>query len=189
MRLGVAIPLLVLNAFPIALIAQAKVYRNRDFGIVVPIPHGLYLLGPHKMTGIDHGPQLFFKPTSVEDCAKGACDRYISVFAGCNCVVDTAKLHDFLEQQCASIANGPCLPAPEDLNVNVLRSEAARVNHADGTVEIIVVTQAGKPDPGFDSSVPSVNYAISLWTSEQHMNEDLRTFRIILKTIRISPPS
>jgi hypothetical protein len=188
MRIRVAILLLVLGAFPIALIAQAKVYRNRDFGIVVPIPHGLHVFSPRKMTGIDHGRQFFFKPTSVEDCGKGACDRYIDVFAGCNCFVDTAKLHDFLQNQCAAVANGPCVTAPEDLKVNGLSSEAARVNHPEGTVEIIVATQAGKPDPDFDSSVPSVNYSISLWTSEQHMDEDLRMFRIILKTIQISPP-
>jgi len=188
MRLRAAIPLLVLSAFPIALIAQANVYRNRDFGIVVPIPHGLYLFSPHRMTGIDHGRQFFFKPTTVEDCGKGLCDRYIDVFASYNAAENTKRLHDFLKEQCAEVANGPRLQAPEDLKVSGLPSEAARVNHADGKVEFIVVAQAGKPDPDFDASVPLFNYSISLMTSAQYLDEDLRMFRTILKTIRISPP-
>jgi hypothetical protein len=188
MRLKAAILLLVLSAFPIELIAQAKVYRNRDFGIVVPIPHEPYVFSPRKMTGIDHGRQFFFKPTSVEDCGKGLCERYIDVFASYNSSEDTKKLHDFLEEQCTGIANGPCLPAPEDLKISRLSSEAARVNHADGKIEIIVVTQAGKPDPGFDATVPRVNYSFSLKTSAEHLDEDLRMYRAILKTIRIYPP-
>jgi len=188
MRLRAAVPLLVLFAFPVALIAQRTVYRNRDFGIVLPIPHGLYLFRPHSMTGIDHGRQFFFKPTSVKDCGKGLCDRYIEVFGSYNSAENTKRLHDFLSDQCVGVANGPCQPAPEDLKVSGLRSEAARVDHANGKVEIIVVAQAGKPNPDFDASAPGFNYSISLKSSARNLDEDLRMFRMILKTIRLSPP-
>jgi hypothetical protein len=187
MRLRAAIPLLVLSAFPIALIAQTKVYRNRDFGIVVPIPHGLYLFSPHKMTGIDHGRQFFSKPTRIEDCNSGGCDRYIAVDAYFNATDDTAKLHDFLEHECTVFGGVECLQPPEDLRIHGLASESARVKLPNDKVEILVVTQAGRPAPDFDATVPSINYSICLLTSEEHLEADLRFFRAILKTIRISP--
>jgi hypothetical protein len=52
---------------------------------------------------------------------------------------------------------------------------------------MIVVTQAGKPAPDFDASVPSINYSIVLLTTKKHLEEDMRSYRLILKTIRISP--
>jgi hypothetical protein len=140
------------------------------------------------MTGIDHGRQFFFKPTSVEDCNNGGCDRYIEVDANYNCVEDTKHLHDFLEHACTVFGGVECLLPPEDLKVKGLASESAKVKLRDGRVEILVVTQAGKPDPNFDASVPSINYSIALLTNSGHLEEDLRFFRLMLKTIRISPP-
>ena len=96
MRLMRVAPLLVLTALTAQSPAQIRVYRNSQFGFEVPIPRGLYLFRPHEMNGIDHGRQFFFKPTSVEDCNNGGCDRYIEVDAYYNTLEDTAKLHDFL---------------------------------------------------------------------------------------------
>lgn len=188
MQLTRVIPLLVLMALLIPSNAQTKVYRNRQFGMVIPIPHGLYLFRPHEMTGVDHGRQFFFKPTSIEDCNNGGCDRYIEVDAYYNTIDETAKLHDFLEHECTVFGGVECLQPPEDLKVKGLASESARIKLPNGRVEILVVTQAGKPAPDFDASVPSINYSICLLTSEEHLDADLRFFRTILKTIRISPP-
>ncbi|MFZ0519725.1 MAG: hypothetical protein WAL95_01800 [Candidatus Acidiferrales bacterium] len=69
-----------------------------------------------------------------------------------------------------------------------MRSKAGRVNRADGWIDIFVVTQAGKPDPQFDASVPSVSYDLSLHTTGRHLDEDLRTFREVLSTVKLSPP-
>jgi hypothetical protein len=173
----------------IAAAAQTKVYRNREFGFVVPIPYGLYLFSPHQMTGIDHGQQLFFKPTSVEDCNSGGCDRYIAVDAEYNVIRDTMKLHDFLEHECTVFGGLECLQPPPDLQIKGLKSESARVKLPNGKIEILVVAQAGKPDPRFpdEGSVPAINYSIYLRTSEEHLDEDMRFFRIILNTIQISP--
>jgi hypothetical protein len=44
-----AVSQLVLAALPIAADAQTEVYRNRQFGFMAPIPHGLYLFRPHEM--------------------------------------------------------------------------------------------------------------------------------------------
>jgi hypothetical protein len=129
------------------------------------------------MNGIDHGRQFFFKPTSVEDCNNGGCDRYIEVDAY------------FLEHECTVFGGVECLQPPEDLKVKGLASESARVKLPNGRVELLVVTQAGRPTPDFDASAPSINYSICLLTSEEHLDADLRFFRTILKTIRISPPN
>ncbi|MGA9670067.1 MAG: hypothetical protein WBQ94_12715 [Terracidiphilus sp.] len=189
MRLVRIVPLLALAALPITAAAKTHVYRNLEFGIVVPIPHGLYLFPPHQMTGIDHGRQLFFKPTSVEDCNNGGCDRYIGFFAGCNCFEGTKHLHDFLEAQCTVFGGKDCLESPPELGIKGLKSESARIKLPNGKVEILVVTQAGKPAPDFDATVPSINYSIYLLTSEENLEQDMKFFRIILETIRISPPN
>jgi hypothetical protein len=101
MRWVLAVSLIILSALPFMAAAQTKIYRNSQFGYEVPIPHGLYLFSPHEMNGIDHGRQLFFKPTRAEDCNHGGCDRYIEFSAFYNATEDTAKLHDLLRNLCA----------------------------------------------------------------------------------------
>lgn len=188
MQLMRVIPLLALIALSIPSNAQTKVYRNREFGMAIPIPRGLYLFRPHEMNGVDHGRQFFFKPTSVEDCNNGGGDRYIGVAGYYNTIDDTAQLHDFLEHECTVFGGVACLQPPEGLKVKGLASESATVKLPNGNVEILVVTQAGKPASDFKASVPSINYSLCLLTSEGHLDADLRFFRTILKTIRISPP-
>ncbi|MGP8225979.1 MAG: hypothetical protein ACLQGT_07465 [Terracidiphilus sp.] len=182
-----AVSLIILSALPLMSAAQTKIYRNRDYGYEVPIPHGLYLFSPHQMSGIDHGRQLFFKPTRIEDCNHGGCDRYIVFWAEYNTIEDTAKLHDFFEWECTIYGGKECLPPPEDLKINSLKSESARVLLPGGRIEFLVVTQAGKSAADFDATVPSINYSVCLLTTQEHLEEDLRFFRIILKTIRIHP--
>jgi hypothetical protein len=69
-----------------------------------------------------------------------------------------------------------------------MATKAGRVNRSDGWIDVIVVTQAGKPDPAFDPSVPSVNYDLTLHTNPRYFEEDLRIFRTILSTVRLAPP-
>lgn len=63
------------------------------------------------------------------------------------------------------------------------------MNRTDGWIDIIVVTQAGKADPNWDATAPSVNYDLSLHTTGRYLNKDLRTFRAVLNTVRLSPPA
>ena len=188
MRVMRVVILLVFVASSIAAAAQTKVYRNLEFGFEVPIPDGLYLFSPHPMNGIDHGRQFFFKPTSVEDCNHSGCDRYIAIYANYNTVEHTARLHDFLNEECTVFGGEECLQPPPDLRVKGLKSESARVRLPNGKVELLVVTQAGKSDPDFDASVPSINYSICLLTNEEHLEADLLFFRKVLGMIRIFPP-
>jgi len=81
-----------------------------------------------------------------------------------------------------------CIPAPVDLSVDGLPGESARINHSNGSIEIIVVTQAGKPNPEFDASVPSFNYDIRFYTDASHLDADLAVFRAVLKAVKLDPP-
>jgi hypothetical protein len=54
----------------------------------------------------------------------------------------------------------------------------------DGWIELVVVTQAGKPS-GYEPNEPSVNYIFSLYTRSEHLDEDLKVFRTILQTVKL----
>jgi hypothetical protein len=163
--------------------AKPHVYRNDEFGITVPVPQGV-LLCPLPDDEHDHGPVFLLGTTDATSCRDDIKrHRYISVFASYQ-TDDTKRLRDFLNWQC----EGPCRPAPGGLRVPGLRSASARVDRPSGWIEIIVVTQAGTPDPDFDASIPSVNYELSLYTRPNHLAADLRVFRAVLQTIRLSPP-
>jgi len=187
-RLTGALTFLVVAVLLSAAPAKRGVYRNEEFGITVPVPKGA-LLCPTPDDQHDHGPAFLFATGGARGCRDLDHARSVDVFASYNAAEVTKKLHDFLKWECANVAKGPCRPAPGGLQVAGLPSEAARVDAPDGWVYIIVVTQAGKPDPAFDPSVPSVNYDLSLHTRPQNLEEDLRVFRRILQTIRLSPPA
>jgi hypothetical protein len=115
-------------------------------------------------------------------------NRAIVIFASYNASDQTKKLLDFLSWECTGIAKHPCGLPPAGLRIKGRIAAAARVDREDGWTDIFVVTQAGKPDPAFDPSVPSINYDFSLRTTAGHLDEDLRIFRGVLATVRLSPP-
>jgi hypothetical protein len=164
----------------------AEVYRNEEFGIEIPIAEGAFLCpkldGEH-----DHGPLFLLGVPDPRRCSTdNKQTRYIAIWAEHNAADVTKYLRDYFNSQCG-VAGGPCGPAPDSLEITALPSASGRVNHPDGWTDVIVVTQAGKPDPAYDPSVASVNYCLGLHTNLEYMEEDLRVFRCILKTIRINP--
>ena len=165
---------------------KPKVYWNEEFGITVPVPKSALLcVYPDQH---DHGPVFILGTTDAKSCRDDIeRSRYIDVFASYQ-TEDTKRLRDFLRSECVGVAGAPCGPAPDGLHVAGLRSEAARVNRSDGWIYVIVATRSGKPDPAFDPTIPSVNYDLSLHTTPDHLEDDLRVFRIVLRTIRLSPP-
>jgi hypothetical protein len=165
---------------------KPQIYRNEEFGITLTMPEGV-LLCPTPDDEHDHGPLTLLGTADAKHCQDAEHRRNIDIFASFNAIEETKTLDNFLKSQCTGVFKGGCLPAPPRLSVNGLRSAAARVNHANGWIDILVVTQAGKPDPLFDGSVPSINYDLSLHTRPEHLKEDLRVFRTVLETIRFSP--
>jgi hypothetical protein len=173
---------------------RSSVYRNNDYGIYLPIPKGAWLC-PASGYGIDHGPALLLGSTEANVCRSSSEKRMITIFAS-PITEDDKTLHSFLNSLCSYAPldeHDPslvCVPAPDGLSVNGLPSEAARVNLLNGWVEIIVVTHAGKPDPNFDASVPSMDYDLRLYSNASHFDDDLMVFRTMLNTIKIGgwPP-
>jgi hypothetical protein len=174
--------------------SRKSVYRNRDYGIFLRVPSEAWLC-PTEGNGIDHGPALLLGSEDASVCRSWSRQkRWISIFGAVNAVEATKTLHTFLNSFCADAPldwhepGAVCSSAPANLSVSGLPSEAARINHSNGTIEIIVVTQAGKPDPDFDASVPSYNYSLSLFTDARHLEADLAVFRAVLKAVKLAPP-
>jgi len=186
MRLLQAVIVLIAIGLISAAGKGTKVYRNEEFGISVPIPTGA-ILCPVSGDQHDHGPVFLLGDRSVKRCQDSERGRSVVVFAGYNAAEATKRLHEFLEWECLHVSKGPCTPARGGLAVVGRPSEAATVNRPDGWTDIIVVTQAGKPDPDFDASVPSINYELRLHTRTDHLEEDLHMFRTVLSTITFSP--
>jgi len=172
--------------------ASTSVYRNQEYGIFLPIPSGAWLCAvPYN--GANHGAEFLLGTKDESLCTKASGKRWISIFAGYNAAEASKSLHAFLNSLCeypsryGNEPNAACGPAPGGLHIRGLSSEAARIDHSDGSIEIILVAQAGKPDRDFDASVPSINYELSLHTNASHLDEDLVVFRALLGTVTLAP--
>jgi len=165
---------------------EPQTYRNEEFGITLPVPEGV-LLCPHPEDEHDHGPVMVLDRSEAKGCSDAEGGRIIEVFASFNAAQATKTLRKLLQSDCSDISKGKCNSAPPHMTLKGLPSMAARVNRADGWIDIFVVAQAGKPDPAFDASVPSVNYELWLHTKRDQLEKDLRIFRSVLATIRLSP--
>jgi len=167
---------------------RPQTYRNNEFGITLPIPNGV-MLCPNSEDVHDHGPLMLLGSTNVKRCTDAEWGRYIEVFGMGNAADATKTLDKFFQSSCADpdTGEGECGPPPPDLQIPGMEIAAGTVKHANGWADIIVVTQGGKLDPAFDASVPSINYVIRLRVNEAHRETDLRIFRTVLQTIRLSP--
>ena len=181
MRLARVLGLLIVASLSAAPNPQSQIYRNQEFGIAVPVPNGALLCaypGKH-----DHGPTFLLGLAAAERCRDIQRDRYVTIFASYNAADVTKKLHDFLKWECET----PCGRPPGSLLIAGLPTEAARVSRPGGWLDVVVVTQAGKPDPALDPSAALINYDLRLHTQTRYLDEDLQTFRAVLRTVRLSP--
>jgi len=166
--------------------APDSVYHNKEYGISVRLPSAAVLC-PVPSDQAEHGAALLLGTHDLSLCTTSSGKRWISIFAGYNAAEVSKTLPTLLSWQCSHESSGACGPAPAGLRISGLRTEAARINHQDGSIEIIVVAQAGKPDPDFDASVPSINYTFTLTTKASYLDEDVSVFRAFLSAMRISP--
>ena len=189
MNLARILAVLLVFGAAVGAVSQTAPYRNQQYGIVLPIPPGTLPCIPpaYQGTGADHGPQILLGTQDASLCSKSSVKRYVILFAAYNATDDTKTLHDLLEYDCESEIKKACSAAPADLHIPGMKTKAGRIDRRDGSIIIIVVTQAGKPAPDFDASVPSINYDLTLNTDTQHFDADLSIFRTILKAIRIAP--
>jgi hypothetical protein len=175
--------------FAASAISQSALYRNDEYQIILPIPPGTLPCIPpaYVGNGADHGPQILLGTNDARLCSQSSGKRYVNVFASYNSSYPPMSLQTLLETECQSSDKATCTPAPADLRFHGMKSVAGRSNRSDGSIEIIVATQAGKLDSAVDSSAPSINYEMFLHTDLQHFDDDLVLFRTLLKTIKIAP--
>jgi hypothetical protein len=167
--------------------ANARIYHNEEFGITLPVPEAALLCAFPPQH--DHGPVLMLGAGDNQACFDLEGNRVIDIYASYNASDNTKKLLDFLRWECLEIAKHPCDLPPEGLRIKGRTAAAGRVDGADGWIDIFVVTQAGKPDPAFDASVPTINYDLRLHTTVRHLDGDLLIFRKVLATVQLSPAS
>lgn len=131
----------MISALAIATTPKSAIYRNPEFGIVLPVPAGALLCTTPKGEH-DHGPYMLLDTADTKGCHDLEHNRSIDVFASYNVSEDSKKLTDLLKGQCSEFAGGPCGPAPPDLGIPKLPSAAGRVDRSDGWIDIVVATQS-----------------------------------------------
>ncbi|HKV49328.1 MAG TPA: hypothetical protein VJN69_14640 [Candidatus Acidoferrales bacterium] len=166
-------------------VRKQTVYQNEEFGITLKVPQGA-LLCKQPADEHDHGSSMLLGAYDVQGCGDLENSRSIWIFGSYNINDEAKSLRNFLRWLCFEEQGRGCDPAPPGLRVTGLPSMAGEASHA-GWIDIIVGTKAGKPDPKFDPSVPSMNYSITLHTREKYLTSDLRIFRAVLGAIRIAP--
>lgn len=166
---------------------RKRVYHNIDYGITLPVPNAAQMCPVSSGDTTHHGVTLLLGSKDDKQCGISSKKRWILVWSQYNAVEDSKTLHSFLQWQCQYEAKGQCQALQTELQINGLPSEAARVDYPDGSIQIMVVAQAGKPNPEFDSTVPGNNYELSLHTTPDHFDEDMAVFREILGSIKIAP--
>lgn len=165
--------------------AANTVYRNEEFGITLKVPTGA-LLCVQQADEHDHGPSMLLGAHDLKGCADLENRRSIWVFGSYNVDSELRTLGSFLNWICSDEQGHGCGAAPAGLKVDGLPSLAGETRH-QGWLNIIVATEAGKPDPRFDPKIPLMNYTIQLHTKQEYMAEDLPVFRALVRTIRIAP--
>ncbi|HEY3917648.1 MAG TPA: hypothetical protein VGL83_07630 [Stellaceae bacterium] len=168
--------------------AKAEVYRNQEFGIDVVLPTGLPMCSGAKDQH-DHGVTIFLNPKDGSSC--GALEHYrsISIFAAYNVTDDTKTLKDYLRWTCSEVLQGHCAAGPKNLKIDALHSLSRRVSRPDGSIDIVVLTQAGRaPNQPVNDRSAFVNYSVRLHTDQAHLLADLRSLHRFLRAVKLTPP-
>lgn len=162
--------------------SNSKGYVNDEFAIYLPAPSEGFLC-PVPQNEHNHGFIILLGGGDPKNCHDDVRHRYLSVFAFYNVTDDTEHLAGLLKMGCEAFG-GACQPGPPGLQVPGLESITGKVSLTAGWIQIIVATQAGAPIP--PSREPGVDYLFDLRTKPDHLEADLKVFRSILKTVKLS---
>ena len=184
-RTGIAI---IVAAVPFVLLlpsAKATTYRNTDFGIEIRLPSGQPTC--RGSPEFNHGIRIFLDPRDHQGCPGPERNRRsMEIFAYYNAVDETKYLADYLRWECRVVFRGRCFPAPSGMRFGPYRSISGRVDHRDGWIDIVVVTQGPIRLP--DDPTGVVNYGAFLETDRADFSQDLRSFRSFLRNIHLTGP-
>ena len=174
---------LILTAMTLGSCSGQK-YTNSTFGFSVDVPAGTPTCRSEP-TQPDHGLDMFLD-SGPDGCEKLQTRPYLGVFAEYNAAM--APNPDAVLAGLNHLKGIHRGTAPE-LQIPRRPSAVARVDRDDGWVEIWVVTQAWKwPPPAEESDLSYVNYIVTLNTTPQRLERDLRRLRALLGKVRIFEP-
>ena len=184
MRLKLASALLALILAPIATPADAKVYRNAEFGfraLVLP-GYPVCLPGPDER---DHGFDIYLDRKEKPNCGVFEGRRLISASSFFIATDETATLKDDLAFYCSE-EHRKCSRGPAGLKIMGWRGMSGQATRSDGLIAVHVVVHAGTWPT---NPVPQgISYDFELQTTAEHYQADLAVFRGFLKTVRIWRP-
>lgn len=167
--------------------SQAKPYHNPEFGIDVELPNDLPA-NDGSGDGHDHGPVICLDADDAQECSEAEHRRFIGISGWFNVLDEMETLEDYLHWTCTKLLKGRCVPAPRGLRIGAGPNAVARVNHANGWIDIDVLTQGGRaPDQAADDPTGAVNYSAWLHTDRAHMKADFRRFKSVLRSVRLTP--
>lgn len=135
-------------------------------------------------------PHGFYVRLDQKDCHDPRDGPGISVTADGN-VLFKSSLGDVLREVCNRDRLSAASMRKLQLEFPDRPSAACRLNDADGTVRIYVVTQAGewpRPHEPPELSAPYINYTAFLGTTSRRFDADLKVFRAVLHSIHIDYP-
>jgi hypothetical protein len=176
----------LLLVVPQSALAQGREWRSvEEYGLRAAFPPGMRLC--EAMTG---GSHLHGWAMPLQ----GDCDqmrRRVTIWADWNASFEKSPEHP---TYCSS-GEGGSLVAGARLHLSFpdRRSATCRYDQAAGAVTIVVMTQAWRwpewrtaTDP--DLQAPLVNYSAILRSAASTLEADLRTFRSVLRSVRLTHP-
>jgi hypothetical protein len=185
---GVAVVLALCSAYvSLAAETDSRDLRNQEYRFSVTFPRDVQVC-PATSGGQPHGffARLTNEEIKCDDTRAETNISVISMYAYSNTTFERSP-EDEIEGLCraGTREDGDSI---EGLNFPGRRSAQCRVQGADGSIDIYVVTQAGRWPVAQDSqdlTAPYINYTASLHTTENRFPEDLARFRDVLGSVRI----
>lgn len=186
-RLWSVLPVLCLCACSTAA-SGAQVHENEEFGIRAGFPSGSLVC--QSRSG-DH-PVGFYswigRPTDCERGMMDAGERSIGVYGAYNSGFARSPEGE-LPCRHGSVPSGITIDLTI-LSIPGQRAASCAIRQENGLVRIVVATQDGTWSAGDNSpefKTPKINYAATLITHPDNIQEDLTTFRDFLARLVIEP--
>jgi len=178
-----AVLILICSAIVILGVLQDRRVENKEYGFRVTIPSGFPVCYGDSGTHV-HGVGTRLDKKACKDNRPGPS---FSIWADYNANFMPTALEALRDNpECDDVP--PAWAAAEWNNaIGGLRTAICRVDRPDGTTDLTLNAQAGKWPEGFEEETgkPYINYTVYFGTTKNRLENDLKTFKSFLKSIRI----
>jgi hypothetical protein len=164
-------------------VAKAQVVTSAEYGFSATVPSGMAVCVGRSGTHV-HGVGSVLAGQSCENSDRGAS---FSLWADYNAAfeedaVSVLRLRSGCEN--SGLGVGEWADA-----ISALPTAFCRVDQSDGSVEVLLVAQAGRWPATSDTQTPYINYTAALNSSRERIEKDLAVFKSFLASVRIRPVS